>query len=184
MIKQKFVVGLCSSYSLFMVVIMIYYYLQADSFKALVAVAGIVCGLIPLLLRIRFNKPLIISYLLFLFASQYLGSIRGWYSLGYWDTILHFLSGVLLAFVGIALYEHFISQAVAVLISPLFSFLFIFAFATLGGVIWEIYEFSADELFHLTLQGGGNRDTMIDLIADAAGGFFIGLVYSIVRRSR
>ena len=41
-----------------------------------------------------FNLPLIISYFIFLFGSQYLGSILNWYGLGWWDTFIHFFSGV------------------------------------------------------------------------------------------
>ncbi|MDV2888505.1 hypothetical protein RYX45_25420, partial [Alkalihalophilus pseudofirmus] len=72
------------------------------------------CGAIPLLLavltKLQFNLPIVISYLIFLVGSQFLGSIRGWYSLGWWDTFLHFISGGILAFVGVALYEKMIHR--------------------------------------------------------------------------
>jgi hypothetical protein len=60
-------------------------------------------------------------------------------------------------------------------ISPWIIFLFTLSFAALGGVIWEIYEFSSDQFFNMTLQGGGNDDTMIDLISDTGGGLIIAL---------
>lgn len=123
--------------------------------------------------KLQFNLPIIISYLIFLFASQFLGSILGWYGLGWWDTFLHLLSGSLLAFTGIALYERLVYRNAGKEISPWFVFLFTLSFSALGGVIWEIYEFSSDQLFGMTLQGGGNTDTMIDLIADTIGGLII-----------
>jgi hypothetical protein len=175
--NRKLVIICSLIYVLFMAGLAVFYYTKGESFHSLVAVGGVVCGVLPLLLslftRLHFNLPLTISYLLFLFSSQYLGSILGWYALGWWDTFLHLLSGAILAFCGVALYERLIHRNAGREISPWFVFLFTFSFATLGGVLWEIYEFSSDQLFGMTLQGGGNKDTMTDLIADIVGGLFI-----------
>ena len=70
-------------------------------------------------------------------------------------------------------------------ISPLFIAIFTFSFALTLGVLWEIFEFSGDALFHMNMQrwsappgtpllgqeyqGNGLRDTMSDLIVDAIG---------------
>ncbi len=168
---------ICLLYVLFMGSLAIFYFINNESFKALVALGGVGCGAVPLLLAIftkwKFNLPLIISYIVFLFSSQYLGSILGWYGNGWWDTFLHLLSGSLLAFAGIAIYERLVQREATKKISPLFVFLFILSFAVFGGVLWEVYEFSSDELFDMTLQGGGNKDTMVDLLADSIGGLII-----------
>lgn len=154
-----------------------YYRSHDESYKSTVAIGGIVCGAIPLFLslftKLHFNLPIVISYLVFLVGSQYLGSILGWYGLGWWDTFIHFISGAILAFSGIALYERLIHRDAGNEISPWFVFLFTLSFAALGGVLWEVYEFSSDQFFDMTLQGGGNDDTMIDLISDTAGGLII-----------
>ncbi|WHY54818.1 hypothetical protein [Peribacillus simplex] len=175
--NRKLVISLSLVYVLFMAALSIFFYSADETFKSLVAIGGVVCGAIPLLLalftKLQFNLPIIISYLIFLFGSQFLGSILGWYGLGWWDTLLHLLSGSLLAFTGIALYERLVYRNAGKEISPWFVFLFTLSFAALGGVIWEIYEFSSDQLFGMTLQGGGNKDTMIDLIADTIGGLII-----------
>jgi uncharacterized membrane protein YadS len=175
--KRKLTIVLSFIYTLFMACLAIYYFINDESFKSLVAIGGIVCGAIPLLLslfkRFQFNLPLVISYLIFLVASQYLGSIRGWYGLGWWDTFLHLLSGALVGFAGIAIYERLVHRDAGKAISPWFVFWFIFSFATFGGVIWEVYEFSSDQFLGMTLQGGGNKDTMTDLIADSVGGLSI-----------
>ncbi|SIQ41109.1 hypothetical protein SAMN05878482_1011152 [Peribacillus simplex] len=175
--NRKLVISLSLVYVLFMATLSIFFYSADETFKSLVAIGGVVCGAIPLLLalftKLQFNLPIIISYLIFLFGSQFLGSILGWYGLGWWDTLLHLLSGSLLAFTGIALYERLVYRNAGKEISPWFVFLFTLSFAALGGVIWEIYEFSSDQLFGMTLQGGGNKDTMIDLIADTIGGLII-----------
>jgi ABC-type multidrug transport system permease subunit len=166
--NRKLVISLSLMYVLFMGALSIYYYTADETFKSLVSIGGVVCGAIPLSLAL-----FTISYLIFLFASQFLGSILGWYGLGWWDTFLHLLSGSLLAFTGIALYERLVYRNAGKEISPWFVFLFTLSFSALGGVIWEIYEFSSDQLFGMTLQGGGNKDTMIDLIADTIGGLII-----------
>ncbi|MED4203992.1 hypothetical protein [Neobacillus mesonae] len=175
--NRKLVIILSTIYVIFMAILAVYYLTQGQSFKATVAFSGIVCGAIPLLLalftKLKFNLPIVISYLLFLVLSQYLGSIRGWYGLGWWDTFVHFISGGIIAFAGIALYERMIHRNAGNAISPWFVFWFTFAFAALGGVLWEIYEFSCDQFFGMNLQGGGNKDTMTDLIADTGGGFVI-----------
>ncbi|MGJ7919728.1 hypothetical protein [Neobacillus sp. LXY-4] len=175
--NRKLVIGLCLLYVFFMGGLAIFYYMNEESFKALVAVSGVGCGAVPLLLaiftKLNFNMPLIVSYLIFLVGSQYLGSILGWYGNGWWDTFLHLISGSILGFAGIALYERLVHREADKEISPWFIFLYVLSFAVLGGVIWEIYEFSSDEFFNMTLQGGGNRDTMLDLIADTAGGLLI-----------
>ncbi len=186
--KRLFVIVLCSAYALFMAGTAVYYYLEQDTFKSLIAVSGVACGaapfLIGLLTKLKFNLPIIVSYLLFLFGSQYLGSILDWYELGWWDVLMHFLSGGLLGFVAIALYERMIHREAGSEISPWFIFLFVSSFTVLGGVLWEIYEFSADQFFDTTLQGGGNKDTMIDLIADAAGGLLVGIWAGVRTRKK
>ncbi|HZG71943.1 MAG TPA: hypothetical protein VEY51_10465 [Chondromyces sp.] len=176
---HKLVIIISTIYVVFMAALSTFYLTNDESFKALVSIGGVICGAVPLLLalftKLSFNLPLTFSYLAFLFCSQYLGSILGWYSLGWWDTLMHVLSGIILAFVGIALFERFIPKVAARKISPWFVFLFTFSIAGLGGVLWEIYEFSSDQWFNMTLQGGGNRDTMIDFIADLGGGLLVAI---------
>jgi hypothetical protein len=175
--NRKLVILFSLSYVLFMAVLFFIHYTNGDSFKYTVSIGGMICGMIPLLLalftKLKFNLPIIISYLTFLFGSQYLGSIIGWYGLGWWDTFLHLISGGILAFTGIALYERLVHRSAGKGVSPWFVFLFTISFAVLGGVIWEVYEFSCDQFLGMTLQGGGNSDTMMDLIADTVGGLVI-----------
>ena len=173
--NRKLVIIFSTLYAVFMATISIFYHLNGESYKSLVAIGGIICGAIPLLLalftKLQFNLPIIISYLIFLFGSQYLGTILNWYGLGWWDTFIHFISGAILAFTGIALYER-LTHTTYKEISPWFIFFFTLSFATFGGVLWEIYEFSIDQFFNMTLQAD-NTDTMTDLLADTLGGLII-----------
>lgn len=113
--NRKLVLFLSGLYVIFMAILAVYYHNQGQSFKSTVAIGGIVCGSIPLLLalftKLQFNLPIVISYLIFLVGSQYLGSIRGWYGLGWWDSFMHLVSGAILAFAGIALYERLIHRS-------------------------------------------------------------------------
>jgi hypothetical protein len=175
--NRKLVIIFSLIYVFFMASSAVYYYTNEVTFKGTVAIGGMVCGAIPLLLafftKLQFNLPIVISYLIFLVGSQYFGSILGWYGLGWWDTFMHVVSGAILAFSGIALYERLIHRSAGDNISPWFVFLFTLSFAALGGVLWEVYEFSSDQFLNMTLQGGGNKDTMTDLIADLVGGLVI-----------
>lgn len=159
-------------YILFMAFLIVFYQLNDNSYKVLVSIGGVICGVLPLLLtlftRFSFHPPFILSYFVFLFCSQYLGSIMNWYGLGWWDSFVHFISGSLLAFTAILFSKH-------LTLSPWFIFLYSLSFAALGGVLWEIYEFSFDQLFSMTLQGRGITDTMTDLIADTLGGLMIAI---------
>ncbi|MEH7300351.1 hypothetical protein [Neobacillus drentensis] len=186
--NRKLVILLSLIYVLFMAALAVYYFTHNVSFKGTVAIGGIICGAVPLLLalftKLQFNLPIVISYLVFLVGSQYFGSILGWYGLGWWDTFMHLVSGAILAFSGIALYERLIHRNAGDEISPWFVFLFTLSFAALGGVLWEVYEFSSDQFFDMTLQGGGNKDTMTDLIADTIGGLVIAIVAGIRTRAK
>lgn len=186
--KRKWVLMLSLAYTVFMAVLFFYYFSKGTTHSYQVALAGVLCGAIPLLLakftKLTFNLSVTLSYLAFLFASQYLGSILHFYGLGWWDTFLHLLSGALLAFVAIALYERLVHREGKTEVSPWLLFWFVVSFAVLGGVVWEMYEFSMDQLFHMTLQGGGNSDTMVDLIADTTGGLVIAVISLIKTKSK
>ena len=58
--------------------------------------------------------------------------------------------------------------------------MFSFCFAVAIGVLWEIFEFTMDNLFGLNMQKSGLLDTMSDLIIDSIGAFLVsvsGFVY-------
>lgn len=182
--KRKIIIGISLVYTIFMAAMAIYFFSTGETKKAMVGIGGVVCGGIPFVLslftKFKFRLPIIISYIIFLFGSQFLGSMKGWYGWGWWDTFIHFISGAMLAFMAIALYERLITRGAENDISPGFVCLFILGFSALGGVLWEIYEFTCDQIFHTTMQGGGNFDTMSDLIAGMIGACIIG-GYSWIR---
>src|SRR5699024_9552514 len=78
-LKRNIVILLSLIYSFFMIVMAVYYFYDGETKKAMVGVGGAICGVVPLglglLFKLKFNLPLVLSYLIFLFGSQYLGSI-------------------------------------------------------------------------------------------------------------
>lgn len=71
------------------------------------------------------------------------------------------------------------SKRVELHMTPVFISLFAFLFAGTIGTLWEVFEFSMDQLFGLNMQKpmmgdpSGLTDTMWDMIVNAMGAFII-----------
>jgi hypothetical protein len=185
-VKRKVLITLSILFSLGMTGLFIYYLIKHDHSRWQVALGGVFVSLLPLwLLKMKtnpFNTPLIVCYYLFLFCSLYLGSISSFYlRFIWWDSTLHFFKGMFVGFVGISLFKHWIPMQARSNVSPWILFLFVLSLAVSLSVIWEIYEFVGDLTFTNTMQRGGNKDTMYDLICGLGGGLIIA-VYSLVRK--
>lgn len=158
---------------LFMAIILVTSIIEELWFDASVAGAGIISGLIPFFIEKTFKTELDgkmkVAYILFLFASQYLGSIVGLYGNGWWDTFLHLLSGIFLAFLGFDFFSR-LDHDIRTEIPKRFLFVYIVVFSMAGAALWEMYEFTSDVVLNTTMQGNGNDDTMVDIIAGSLGG--------------
>lgn len=157
-------------------------------------VLGIVAMFLPSMLRRKMRliipSKMIIVYAVFLYCAIFLGEVKNfYYNVPNWDTILHTSSGVMLGALGFSVINLLNkTDRVPVNLSPAFVALFAFCFGVSLGVVWEIYEFSADGLLGTNMQKFmtetgemliGRRalaDTMKDLIVDAIGAFFISTV--------
>jgi hypothetical protein len=129
-------------------------------------------------LKVDFPSELEIAILLFLIASIYFGEIKDYYfRFWWWDTVLHLLSATMIAMIGFSLiYILNDYKKVKLNLSPFFMVLFVFCFTVALGALWEIFEFSIDQIFGANMQKSGIVDTMWDLIADTVGAFFVCLV--------
>lgn len=128
-----------------------------------------------------------ILYFIFLFLAIVLGEVRDfYYIIPYWDIILHAFSAGMLASLGFVLIGIIKKTGhLKYYLSPFYIALFSFCFALTMGVIWEIYEYSADGLLSLNMQkyalADGTKligrkalsDTMEDLIVDALSALVI-----------
>lgn len=119
--------------------------------------------------KIDIPVELEILSILFIFASLFLGEVQNFYTkVWWWDILLHGLSGVTLGFIGF-LILYVLDKGGRIDTSPFLIALFSFCFAVAIGCVWEIFEFSMDQIFGLNMQKSGLLDTMWDLIVDSLG---------------
>lgn len=140
-----------------------------------------------------------IAYFVFLYFAIYLGEVRSfYYRFPSWDVVMHFFGGAMLAALGFLLVG-LLSEAERprITLSPNFVAFFAFCFALACGAVWEIWEFTIDGLFGTNMQKfitdtgevlvgrEALRDTMEDLITDAAAALAVTLVgYLSLRHSQ
>ena len=126
-------------------------------------------------------------FVIFAFLASFLGSVEGLYgSVWWWDLAMHTAFGYLGCFVGLFFACKLADVAK---LRPLFVILFCFAVSLMFGALWEIFEFSGDQLLGNTAQGphipdgeGGwfidVRDTMEDILCNTAGALVFVLHYA------
>ncbi|MBU1119180.1 hypothetical protein KKH43_04840 [Patescibacteria group bacterium] len=172
-------------FRLFFVGIVIGSIINQNWFNLFTAILALALTYLPFFIaqkkRIYIPASFQVVILAFIFAAMYLGELYQYYDkFWWWDLMLHSLSGVILGFVGfILVYVLNREKRVKVILSPLFVAFFSISFAVTVGVLWEIFEFSADEIFGLNSQRWtrtGVVDTMWDLIVDFFGGLLIGIL--------
>jgi uncharacterized membrane protein YjdF len=122
---------------------------------------------------------------IFIYASLFLGELNNYYAkFFWWDILLHIGAGLAFGVMGfIILYILYKTKKVKT--SPKMIAMFTFAFALAIGALWEIVEFSIDQLFgpisnHAFMQTQVNNcgliDTMKDLIDDSIGALFTSIM--------
>ncbi len=116
---------------------------------------------------------------LFIFIAVCIGStLNNRTTFEHFDIVTHCASGVLSAWFGYD-FANIIYRKRGDL-GPAMSSLFSLAFALSIAVGWEIYEFSMDKLYGMTLQKG-NTDTMVDFISCAVGAVVTMLFVAFLR---
>lgn len=164
---------------------------------AVITIGIIVLTLVPFFLekflRVFIHPEFVLLAIAFVFASLFLGEIRGYYTrFWWWDILLHSGSGFLLGIVGFLL-VHVLNETedIGVHMKPGFVAIFAFMFAVGIGALWEIFEFSMDSLFGMDMQKemrgdpSGLTDTMWDLIVDILGALVISILgYGYVKTAR
>lgn len=159
--------------------------------------SGIICiTLLPLFIERYFHVYIPPQFQLlaiaFVFASLFLGEVRGYYArYGWWDTALHTTSGFLLGIIGFLL-VHLLNETEKINfhMKPGFVAFFAFLFAIGMGAIWEVFEFMMDTFFGTNMQKAmlddpsGLTDTMVDITVDIIGALVISLLgYRYLKRT-
>lgn len=175
--------------------------LQAVMFCGLQYVAMLLLLTAPIILRKRFllNVPLALTVVIagFAFTGMVLGDGLNFYGrYPWWDSLLHLFSGAVLSFVGLWIVHILLSESDKVVFNnKYFLALFLLMFSLACGAIWEICEYTYDDLFGTNTQQfmqttsgsiyteadiplAGHealRDTMTDLTLDFIGGLIVAL---------
>jgi hypothetical protein len=143
---------------------------------ALTSAMTLVMTILPFRYEERFDIKLPRSFtiviVLFIYATLFLGEVGDFYErFWWWDVVLHAGSAVafgVFGFLGIFM----LFQGDRFAAPPLAIAVLSFCFAVAIGAVWEIFEFSMDQIFGLNMQKSGLMDTMWDLIVDCGGAFF------------
>jgi uncharacterized membrane protein YjdF len=160
-----------------------------QNFTALFPVTLIILTMFsPILFRKKLQLELPAEFhliaVLFTFSALYLGEIHSFYErFWWWDMVLHTTAGFLSGIVGFLLiYILNESDRVVIHLTDGFIAFFAFVFAVMIGTVWEIFEFSMDQIFGMNMQKpmlgdpSGLTDTMWDMIVNALGALFISLM--------
>ncbi len=117
-------------------------------------------------LGIELPDVLEIIVMLFIFSAMILGEIGCYYvKVPIWDTILHTVNGFLCAAVGFSLVDILNrNNRFKFNLSPLYLSIVAFCFSMTIGVLWEMFEFSADVFFSTDMQ----KDFVINKISSVA----------------
>lgn len=163
---------------------------------------GIAALHIPILLQklVKVSIPQTLSavFYLFVFCATTLGeAFHFYYRVSHWDDILHLSSGVMVGLTVSILITYYMKQKKISASTPLLIVVGTFCCAVAVGVVWEIYEFTADCLLGFNMQKfmlqDGTAlngqiallDTMKDLIVDCCGAGIAAIIsYSAVKRKK
>ncbi|MGL5823158.1 MAG: hypothetical protein ACRCYE_16250 [Sarcina sp.] len=105
----------------------------------------------------------------FIFISMFLGKVNNFYGkFSWWDLFLHAVSGIVIFIVA---YTVFLLQndCKTSNVKPVLVITYTLLFAVAMTAVWEMWEFTGDQLFGLNSQGASLLDTMEDIIAGSTG---------------
>jgi hypothetical protein len=156
-----------------LVLLGVYFGLQAAWSEVFVVVVALLLSVVPYALErhfaIRVNPLLKTGIAFFTAGTLILGGMFNFYNLfPWWDIFLHVLAGFGLALLGYSLLFSLIRQE-SLQARPLFHTTFVFAGACTVLLLWEVYEFTIDQLnWSSNLMQLSLYDTMIDLVVGLA----------------
>ncbi|MCB5267530.1 MAG: hypothetical protein LHW46_05425 [Candidatus Cloacimonetes bacterium] len=152
---------------------------------------------------LRLQVPVSFRYIWFVFilAAMYLGEIHSFfYRYLWWDDMLHTCTAMLVAY--LAMLVILIStrdKTGGIAVRPMFLFISVLAFTMAFGAVWELFEFSSDQLLGVNMLKGRDStlpdsvydygraliNTMQDLSLDLLGALVVALLASLnLKRGR
>ncbi len=139
-----------------------------------------IAALVVFSMLIKVKDNLFYCGAIFVYCASPVGSVLNLYrSVGPYDKIVHFFSGILLAWLAMVLLSRLFDRAVSELKNAKLYMLlqcgFAFFFSSAGAGIWEIFEFTTDRL-----TGGEMQRGMVDTVTDIIAGNTGALTYCII----
>ena len=130
----------------------------------------------------KFPKRFYILAMIFHFFAASLGSVINLYNyIGFYDKLVHYFSGIVLAEAGIIIINYIFEKR-RMINDNIVKLLFSFFFSAACAGFWEIYEFTADNILNINMQGA-NSNTMGDIISGTLGALTYCLImYTVYRR--
>lgn len=147
--------------------------IRIDWLNAFIAVSTFLLTVIPFFLQNRYRFYIPVGFTaaiaFFIFAAIFLGETYDFYeTFWWWDSILHGVSAFGFGLIGVVVLL-LLYRGERIKAHPNILVLLAFFFAIAIGALWEVFEFSMDQLFGFNMQKNGLHDTMWDLIVDAIG---------------
>ncbi len=194
MVKKRYLKGIEGIYGvvLSLIVLSLLYAIGFSMYTSnyivlFVSVLTLVLALMPLFVRkLKVTLPTEIELIivLFIYATLFLGEVQDFYlRFWWWDILLHGFSAIVFGFIGFTIL-YFMVNKHKLNARPWAIAIFSFSFAIAIGVLWEIFEFSMDQIFGFSMQKSGLVDTMSDLIVDALGALFASTMAFLYFKSR
>ncbi|HNU90144.1 MAG TPA: hypothetical protein PKJ11_02280 [bacterium] len=156
-------------------------------FNLLIIVITLVFTFLPRLVEKKYKIyiPLDFEFVIifFVYACLFLGEVRGFYGrFWWWDIFLHTFSAIAFCFLGfIAFFLLFKAEKIKT--HPAWIAIFSFCFSLTVAVLWEIFEFTMDQVFETNMQKSGLMDTMGDLISASVSSLLVAVAGYIYLKS-
>ena len=145
-------------------------------------VSTLILGIVNKKVNKLLDNSIYINLVIFIMVSSLLGSCFKFYSINHYDDFLHLYSGILSCNVAYLIIRYFNNEENIKMVNKVFVMIFLFMFTMGVASLWEIMEFSLDNILGTHTQIGGLEDTMIDMI-DALIGAIISIPYFIRKMS-
>lgn len=157
---------------------------ETGLYKTLIILSIIPVMLLPYLFekitKIEIEPIIKTLYLVFLFFAYFLGSIINfYYIIKPYDKIMHFISGVVTAFLALIILVKIKKYDAK---HPWFNILFMILVTLAIASLWEFFEFTNDNIFGKDAQKvltTGVDDTMGDMIAAFIGSVLLSILYKV-----
>ena len=134
--------------------------------NAILCLFSLILFLVPFFLESKFKisipSVLEIIVLCFIFSAEILGEINNFYvRIPHFDTVLHTINGFICAGIGFALVDLLNENIKDIKLSPAFVSIVAFCFSMTVGVMWEVFEYSADQFLNFDMQ----KDILVSSIS-------------------